>query len=77
MKDQEINIGKGEEMSTIAVTKEVFDLVENLILEIESYHLDWDAMNSDSPDYDPDYEPKFPPIVAWATAVFKRFRLLP
>lgn len=77
MKDQEINIGKGEEISTIAVTKEVFDLVENLILEIESYHLDWDVMNSDSPDYDPNYEPKFPPIVARATAVFKRFRLLP
>lgn len=50
-----------------AQQKLILDTLEKIIIEVQSYHIDWAAINAYSPDYNENYKPIFPTIVYSAT----------
>lgn len=61
---------QGEFMTTI--TMEQVSILKELLIDYQSYHIDWARLNRESPDYDPDYRVKFPSICLKAAAVIEQ-----
>lgn len=53
-------VGDGLTLALGYSIEEARKLAEDAITELESYHIDWAALNKDSPDHDPNYKIQYP-----------------
>ena len=61
----------------IAAAPDLLEACRDLLLEVESMHIDWARFNRESLDYDPEYKPEFPACVDKARAAFKKAGVTP
>ncbi len=64
--------GLGVSLGRVSSTK--IDVLEKLLHEVMTHHVDWAKLNSFSPDFEREYRPVYPPIVGEATNVIEALK---